>query len=46
MELLFGEEMDHQGRSIMREALLAYCKQDTWGLVQLLRRLRALAVGG
>jgi hypothetical protein len=43
MEMLFGGRMDPQERSIIRESLLAYCKQDTWAMVQLLRRLRDLA---
>jgi hypothetical protein len=31
---------------IIREGLLAYRKQDTWAMVQLLCRLRELAPGG
>ena len=46
MLLLFGGDMDPQERSIVREGLLAYWKQDTWAMVQLLRRLRELAPGG
>jgi len=44
MEMLFGR-LDPQERSLVREGLLAYCKQDTWAMVQLLQRLRQLAVG-
>jgi predicted RecB family nuclease len=43
LALLFGDVMDAQERSIIREELLAYCKQDTWAMVQLLRRIRELA---
>lgn len=43
--LLGGGEMEPQERTIIREGLLAYCKQDTWAMVQPLRRLRELAVG-
>jgi predicted RecB family nuclease len=46
MELLFGGALDRQERSVLREALLAYCKQDTWAMVCLLRRLRELAISG
>jgi uncharacterized protein DUF2779 len=42
--LLFSGATDPQERSMVREALLAYCKQDTWGMVCLLRRLRELAI--
>ena len=44
-QLLFGERMDPQERSVIRESLLAYCKQDTWAMVRLLQRLRDLAIG-
>jgi hypothetical protein len=44
-QLLFGE-VDPQERSVIRESLLAYCKQDTWAMVRLLQRLRDLAIGG
>jgi hypothetical protein len=44
-ELLFSGASDPQEWSMVREALLAYCKQDTWGMVCLLRRLRELAAG-
>jgi predicted RecB family nuclease len=44
-ELLFSGASDPQERSMVREALLAYCKQDTWAMVCLLRRLRELAIG-
>jgi uncharacterized protein DUF2779 len=46
MQLLFGEPTDPQERSVIRESLLAYCKQDTWAMVRLLARLRELAIGG
>jgi hypothetical protein len=45
-QLLFGEPMDPQERSVIRESLLAYCKQDTWAMVRLLQTLRSLAIGG
>jgi hypothetical protein len=38
--------MDPQERSIIREGLLAYCKQHTWAMVRLLCRLRELAPPG
>jgi hypothetical protein len=44
-QLLFGERMDPQERSVIRESLLAYCKQDTWAMVRLLQTLRDLAIG-
>jgi predicted RecB family nuclease len=46
MQLLFAEPMDPQERNVIRESLLAYCKQDTWAMVRLLARLRELAIGG
>lgn len=46
MMMLFSGDMDPQERSVIREGLLAYCKQDTWAMVQLLRRLRELTPGG
>ena len=46
MQLLFGEPMDPQERSVIRESLLAYCKQDTWAMVRLLQRLGELAIDG
>jgi hypothetical protein len=46
VQLLFGEPMDPQERSVIRESLLAYCKQDTWAMVRLLQRLRELAIDG
>jgi hypothetical protein len=46
VRLLFGEPMDPQERSMIRESLLAYCEQDTWAMVRLLQRLRELAVSG
>lgn len=46
MQLLFGEPLDAQERSVIRESLLAYCKRDTWGMVRLLHRLRELAIDG
>jgi Predicted nuclease (RecB family) len=42
--LLFQEaEMTPEDRAQLREDLLRYCGQDTWGLVKLLERLRFLA---
>ena len=46
LQLLFGEALEPQERSVIRESLLAYCKQDTWAMVRLLQRLRDLAIGG
>ena len=46
MQLLFGEPIDPQERSILRESLLTYCAQDTWAMVRLLQRLRELAIDG
>jgi hypothetical protein len=46
MQLLFGELLDAQERSVIRESLLAYCKQDTWAMVRLVQRLRELAIAG
>ena len=46
IQLLFGEAMDPQERAVIRESLLAYCKQDTWAMVRLLQSLRDLAIGG
>jgi predicted RecB family nuclease len=46
VRLLFGEPMDSQERSMIRESLLTYCEQDTWAMVRLLQRLRELAVSG
>jgi uncharacterized protein DUF2779 len=44
--LLFrGEAMAPEERARLRADLLAYCHQDTWGLVRLLERLRGLAGG-
>jgi len=44
--LMFQEaEMTLQTRAQLRENLLRYCAQDTWGLVKLLERLRFLARG-
>jgi hypothetical protein len=44
--LLFrGDEMEPEERARLRADLLAYCHQDTWGLVRLLERLRGLAEG-
>jgi hypothetical protein len=33
-----------EARALLRENLLRYCQQDTWGLVKLLERLRRLAL--
>jgi hypothetical protein len=46
VQLLFGGPTDPQERSVIRESLLAYCKQDTWAMVRLLQRLRDLAISG
>ena len=44
--LMFQEaEMTPEARAQLREDLLRYCEQDTWGLVKLLERLRLLARG-
>jgi hypothetical protein len=43
--LFHGDEMDAEERARLRADLLAYCHQDTWGLVRLLERLRGLAEG-
>jgi len=44
--LMFQEaEMVPEARARLREDLLRYCQQDTWGLVKLLERLRLLARG-
>jgi predicted RecB family nuclease len=44
--LMFQEaEMAPEARAQLREDLLRYCQQDTWGLVKLLERLRLLARG-
>ena len=42
--LLFQErELDAEARVRLREDLLCYCGQDSWGLVKLLECLRHLA---
>jgi uncharacterized protein DUF2779 len=43
--LFHGDEMEAEERARLRADLLAYCHQDTWGLVRLLERLRGLAEG-
>ena len=43
--LFHGDEMEPEERARLRADLLAYCHQDTWGLVRLLERLRGLAEG-
>ena len=43
--LFHGDEMEPGERARLRADLLAYCHQDTWGLVRLLARLRGLAEG-
>jgi hypothetical protein len=43
--LFHGDEMEAEERARLRADLLAYCQQDTWGLVRLLERLRGLAGG-
>ena len=43
--LFHGDEMEPGERARLRADLLAYCHQDTWGLVRLLERLRGLAEG-
>ena len=40
-----GADMTAEARAQLREDLLRYCQQDTWGLVKLLERLRLLARG-
>ncbi len=42
-QLLFDAHLDLQERSIIREALLGYCKRDTWAMVRLFQRLGELA---
>src|SRR4029450_4045596 len=37
-----GAEMAPEAKAQLREDLLRYCEQDTWGLVKLLERLRFL----
>ena len=41
--LFHGDELAPPERARLRTNLLAYCHQDTWGLVRLLERLRGLA---
>jgi hypothetical protein len=41
--LFHGDAMEPEERARLRADLLAYCHQDTWGLVRLLERLRGLA---
>lgn len=43
--LFHGDAMEPEERARLRADLLAYCHQDTWGLVRLLERLRGLAEG-
>jgi hypothetical protein len=43
--LFHGDAMEPAERARLRADLLAYCHQDTWGLVRLLERLRGLAGG-
>ncbi len=43
--LFLGDRMEPEERARLRADLLAYCHQDTWGLVRLLERLRSLAGG-
>ena len=43
--LFHGDAMEPAERGRLRADLLAYCHQDTWGLVRLLERLRGLAGG-
>ncbi len=43
--LFHGDAMEPPERARLRADLLAYCHQDTWGLVRLLERLRGLAEG-
>lgn len=42
--LFHADTMVAQERALMREALLAYCKADTWEMVRLLDALRRLAM--
>ena len=41
--LLSGEVLSPDERASLRRDLLAYCERDTWGMVLVLDRLRALA---
>ena len=41
--LFHGDQMTPDEQARLRADLLAYCHQDTWGLVRLLERLRGLA---
>jgi hypothetical protein len=43
--IFYGDAMEPAERARLRADLLAYCHQDTWGLVRLLERLRGLAGG-
>lgn len=43
--LFHGDQMTPDEQARLRADLLAYCHQDTWGLVRLLERLRGLAGG-
>ncbi len=43
--LFVSGKIPPEQREKTRQDLLAYCKQDTWAMVALLRRLRELAAG-
>jgi hypothetical protein len=46
VRLLFaGNDVEPHAGKALRDDLLAYCRQDTWGLVKLLERLRELILG-
>jgi len=40
--MLEGDRTPPAERAALREALLAYCKRDTWAMVKLLEQLRSL----
>ena len=42
--ILFEADLDARERDSLRDSLLRYCRQDTLAMVQLLGRLRSLAV--
>ena len=43
--LFVAGKIPPEQREKTRQDLLAYCKQDTWAMVALLKRLRELAAG-
>ncbi|HKW41099.1 MAG TPA: DUF2779 domain-containing protein [Gemmatimonadales bacterium] len=40
--MLEGAQLPAEERAVLRHALLAYCKRDTWAMVKLLEKLRSL----